>query len=194
MSTEYEHLESLYKDKTTDELLFTHGRGTLTDFAYSILEKELISRGVKIPERPPEPTLAETPTPAWFIAIALYIVLFLVNFLWVVIIKQVLGSAVIIGWLRTLVSWGSGWLIFYAITKQTNPFKKPQEITKRPKWFLALYFGLVAGAVFLTPLHGVGDDLVEHFAVKTGLLILYMVPGFIGFFIYKTSINIKSKK
>lgn len=45
-------LQRTYADKTDDDLLHLHGRGTLTDVAYQALEAELTSRGIAVPSRP----------------------------------------------------------------------------------------------------------------------------------------------
>ena len=47
-------LQRTYADKTDDDLLHLHGRGTLTDVAYQALEAELTSRGIAVPSRPAE--------------------------------------------------------------------------------------------------------------------------------------------
>lgn len=92
MSHESEYLKVLYRGKTEEELLAIHGRGSLTDLAFSILEAELDSRGVKAPRRPEETMLSEAPAPAWFRAGVLLFVLFLSNLVWVFVLRPIIGA------------------------------------------------------------------------------------------------------
>ncbi len=48
-----ESLISQYSAKDTDDILAIYAEGQLTDMAFEIIEKELESRNVQIPERPP---------------------------------------------------------------------------------------------------------------------------------------------
>ncbi len=95
MSAEKEHFETLYKSKTVEELLSIHEQGALTDLAYAILENELTTRGEKIPDRPPEPIIVETPTPTWFRIGAFLMALLLMQFFWVAILKPIVGGGFI---------------------------------------------------------------------------------------------------
>ena len=45
-------LQRTYSGRSSEDLLSLHGRGTLTDLAYSALEAELVRRGVAVPPRP----------------------------------------------------------------------------------------------------------------------------------------------
>lgn len=48
-----QELAETYASKSEEELRSLHALGTLTETAYEVLERELRSRGVAIPERPP---------------------------------------------------------------------------------------------------------------------------------------------
>lgn len=95
MSEAKAHLEEMYKEKSTEELISLHRQGHLTDFAYSILESELTSRGENIPERPEEPVFVEKPTPVWFRIGAFAATILLINFFWVAIAKPIVGGGFI---------------------------------------------------------------------------------------------------
>lgn len=51
MDVNKEELKNIYSEKSDEELLSLHSAGTLTDFAYDIIENELHSRNVSVPER-----------------------------------------------------------------------------------------------------------------------------------------------
>lgn len=97
--------------------------------------------------------------------------------------------AVMAGLGGTLISYGFAWFVFYALTKQANPFKKPEEIHKRPKWFLSLWLGLILGGILAMPSMGVKNDFLDNLILKTASFILYMIPGVIGYFVYKRKIK-----
>ena len=52
MEIDTNELAQNYATKSDDELLNLHSAGTLTDVAYEVIEAELESRGVAIPQRP----------------------------------------------------------------------------------------------------------------------------------------------
>jgi hypothetical protein len=98
-------------------------------------------------------------------------------------------SAVMAGLSGTFISYALAWLVFYALTEQANPFKKPEEIQKRPKWFLSLWLGLVLGGVLAMPSMGVKNDSLDNLILKTMSFVLYMLPGTIGYLVYKNKIK-----
>jgi hypothetical protein len=57
------NLKENYSTLASDELLRMHAEGTLTELAYSVLEEELTSREVPIPERPIINDIVEKPHP-----------------------------------------------------------------------------------------------------------------------------------
>jgi len=52
MQPTQQELAETYASKSEEELHSLHALGTLTDTAYEVLERELRSRGVDVPERP----------------------------------------------------------------------------------------------------------------------------------------------
>jgi len=87
-------------------------------------------------------------------------------------------------------SLGIGWLMFYMMTKQKNPFKKPEELHKRPKWLLALGTGLMLDGTLSSPVIGIAhDDLLGAFLIKAVFFVLAMIPVVIGFLVYKFRIG-----
>ena len=58
-----EYLKNHYSTLVTDELVRMHGEGTLTELAYSVLEEELLSRGVSVPRRPIDSRIVEQSHP-----------------------------------------------------------------------------------------------------------------------------------
>lgn len=95
-------------------------------------------------------------------------------------------DALILGITKTMFPYFCGWLLFRLIAKQNNPFRRPIEINKRPRWFLALWSGLVMGAVFGTPLIGhVTGDYLGWWLLKTILFILYCIPGLLIYGVLK---------
>ena len=95
MSEAKAHLEAMYREQTTEELISLHKQGHLTEFAYTILESELTLRGEAIPARPEEPVFLEKPTPVWFRIGAFSATLLLINFFWVAIAKPIIGGGFI---------------------------------------------------------------------------------------------------
>lgn len=95
MKTENEHLKSLYANLDTDELLRIHNNGTLTEFAYAVLESALTLKGVAIPARPQEPVFIDTPTPTWVRVGIFMVVMFLLHFCWIAIAKPIVGGGFI---------------------------------------------------------------------------------------------------
>lgn len=89
----------------------------------------------------------------------------------------------------TVVPWGLGWLTFYLLTKQINPFKKPEALSMRPKWFLSLGFGLLIGATFASPTIGMENDLLGRAIVKIVFLFIFMIPVFFGYIFYRRKIR-----
>ncbi len=84
-----------------------------------------------------------------------------------------------------------GWLVFYLITKQVNPFSKPDDLSKRPRWFLGIALGL--DITFTYSMSLVGDansDAVSRFVVRTAFFIFYLIPILIFYLFYRH----KSKK
>ena len=59
MDADRESLASAYAEISTGELMRMHGEGTLTDEAYQVLESELVSRGVTVPQRPITPQVTK---------------------------------------------------------------------------------------------------------------------------------------
>lgn len=92
--------------------------------------------------------------------------------------------------IRMFGSFAIGWLVFYMMTKQKNPFKKPEELHKRPKWLLALGTGLMLGGISSSPVTGIAqEDLSGAFAIKAVLFVFSMIPVVIGFLLYKYRIG-----
>lgn len=92
--------------------------------------------------------------------------------------------------IRMLGSFGIGWLLFYMMAKQKNPFKKPEELHKRPKWLLALGAGSMLGWILSSPVTGIAhDDLLGAFLIKAVFFVLAMIPVVIGFLVYKFRIG-----
>lgn len=92
MSEAKSHLEAMYREQTTEELISLYKQGHLAEFAYAILESELTLRGEAIPARPEEPVFAEKPTPVWFRIGAFAATILLINFFWVAIVKPIVGG------------------------------------------------------------------------------------------------------
>ena len=90
--------------------------------------------------------------------------------------------AAIAAMFKVIVPWCLGWFTFYLLTKQANPFKKPEALAKRPKWFLSLGLGLLIGATFSSPTIGIENDFLGMAIVKTTFLAIFMIPVFLGTF------------
>lgn len=60
-----QYLKNLYTTLVTEELLRMHAEGTLTELAYSVLEDELLSRGVSVPSRPEDSGVIEQTHPVF---------------------------------------------------------------------------------------------------------------------------------
>ena len=97
--------------------------------------------------------------------------------------------AAIAGLGSTIIPYAFSWLVFYALTKQANPFKKPEEMQKRPKWLLSLWLGLTLGGILAVPSVGVKNDFLGNVVLKAIFFILFMIPGVIGYCVYKIKIK-----
>ena len=97
--------------------------------------------------------------------------------------------AAIAAMFKVIVPWCLGWFTFYLLTKQANPFKKPEALAKRPKWFLSLGLGLLIGATFSSPTIGIENDFLGMAIVKTTFLAIFMIPVFFGYIFYKRNIR-----
>ena len=99
------------------------------------------------------------------------------------------SGIVLIGFAGTLIPYFVGWFVFRFITKQNNPFKKPKEVEKRPRWFLALWTGLGIGAVFSMPLVGMDGDILGETVVRIAFFIIFFIPGLIGYWLYRRKVK-----
>lgn len=97
--------------------------------------------------------------------------------------------AAIAAMFKVIVPWCLGWFTFYLLTKQANPFKKPEALAKRPKWFLSLGLGLLIGATFSSPTIGIENDFLGMAIVKTTFLAIFMIPVFFGYIFYKRNVR-----
>ncbi len=99
-------------------------------------------------------------------------------------------DVIILGVVGTVVPYFIGWLVFRFIAKQNHPFKKPTEVGKRPRWFLALWIGLTIGAVLSMPIISVErSDVLGRVALKSIFFILFMTPGLISYWVYKRKVK-----
>jgi hypothetical protein len=55
MDIDIEEVAKHYAELNDEELLRVHASGSPTEFAYDVLEKEMIQRGIPIPQRPEKP-------------------------------------------------------------------------------------------------------------------------------------------
>lgn len=86
-----------------------------------------------------------------------------------------------------------GWLVFYLVSKQFNPFSKPDDPSKRPRWFLALGLGLGVVFIYSMSLHSVSSsDTAGQFVVKTVFFTIYLVPILFGYIFYKYKVKNQS--
>ena len=87
------------------------------------------------------------------------------------------------------------YVLFFLIARQKNPFKKPVEPGKRPKWLLGFGAGLCLLTVIWMPVTGVlGEDIAGRIVLKTVMFCFYMLFVFSFYFIYKIKIKRKLDK
>jgi hypothetical protein len=97
--------------------------------------------------------------------------------------------AAMTGFFGTFIAYFIGWLVFRLIAKQNNPMKKPTDIQIRPRWFLALWTGLMVGVVLSMPIIGLGGDLFGEVVVRLVFFIMFLIPGLIGYWVYKRKVK-----
>jgi len=97
--------------------------------------------------------------------------------------------AALVALINLVVSYAFAWLVFYAFTRQANPFKKPEELQKRPKWFLSLWLSVLLGSVLDSPTTASKDDFLGNVVIKTVYFVFFMLPGMLGYLVYKIKIK-----
>jgi hypothetical protein len=95
MDLEREQFRQTYAQLESGELLALHSRGALIDSAYDVLEEEIRSRNIPIPARPVAPVIVDKPGPIGGRILGFLVALFVVNLLWVVVIKPLIGGGLV---------------------------------------------------------------------------------------------------
>ena len=113
-----QHLSDLYSSYSDEELLRLHVAGTLTEAAYGVLEAELRTRCIAIPNRPTELPVRESAPPLPFIV---RLLLF------------------IVGWVTILMIW-----MALAKSEEAGPIGiSPSEVGMYALWDALKFVGLV---------------------------------------------------
>jgi len=93
--------------------------------------------------------------------------------------------ALVKGAVKTFIPYLFGYLFFFFITKQRNPFSKPVDIEQRPKWLFSL---ILAFDIVATGTHTVNindGDFLGYLVIKSLLFFIGVVFATFVFFIYR---------
>lgn len=86
-----------------------------------------------------------------------------------------------------------GYILFMGISGRLNPFRKPTALAERPSWMLGVWTALAVILVLGVGLHMAYDMTLEGartlFQPSALLLGGLLIPGFIGFFLYRRSVE-----
>ncbi len=85
-----------------------------------------------------------------------------------------------------------GYILFVGIAGRFIPFRRPLDLDERPPWFLGLWTGISVTIVLTLGLHMAYKMNLESvrllFQPTAWLLGTVLLPGFIGYFFYRSSV------
>lgn len=83
-----------------------------------------------------------------------------------------------------------GWLFFFLLARQVNPFSKPKELLKRPRWIFSLGIGLLTTNIFMMKLVGdANTDLISRIVIKGAFFLIGFIAMTVIYFIYRSIIK-----
>ena len=86
-----------------------------------------------------------------------------------------------------------GYILFVGISGHFQPLRKPQQQLERPAWFLGIWTGIAIALVTTLSLHvaySIALDELKGLLQPTALLLAgLLLPGVIGYFMYRRAIH-----
>ena len=86
-----------------------------------------------------------------------------------------------------------GYIMFVGIAGRLWPFRKPQQLSLRPAWFLGIWTGIAVAlslGLMLSMTYYLSPTGIRELMPPTvSLLVALLLPGFVAFFIYRNVIQ-----
>lgn len=86
-----------------------------------------------------------------------------------------------------------GYILFVGISGHFQPFRKPLQRVERPAWFLGIWTGIAIALVTTLSLHvaySIALDQLEGLLQPSALLLAgLLLPGLIGYFMYRRAVH-----
>ena len=98
-------------------------------------------------------------------------------------------TAIVKGTVKTFLPYLFGYLFFFFITKQRNPFSKPVDVEQRPKWLFSLIVGMSFGVYGTSGVGIDSGDFLGYLVIKSAFFFIGVIFATFVFFIYRWKVR-----